>query len=112
MAGLAHNLRELHIFHVSCGATLQEFHPCEPWKGFRPGNQVQSSSPVSGFLRCLEIEVGDDLMGIQLIETWKAYTDFSVLETLNLESEIVQDTLECLATSSSFPSPERTDIET
>jgi hypothetical protein len=73
---------------------------------------VQSSSPVSGFLRCLEIEVGDDLMGIQLIETWKAYTDFSVLETLNLESEIVQDTLECLATSSSFPSPERTDIET
>lgn len=104
VAGLAPNLRELHIFHASWGATLQGFYPCEPWKGFRPGNQMQSSSYFSGSLRCLEIEVGDDLMGTQLIETWKAHTDFSVLETLNLESDIAQDTLECLATSSSFPS--------
>ena len=104
VAGLAPNLRELHIFHSSWGATFEGFYPCKPWKGFTPGSQVHSSSPISGSLRCLEIRVGDDLIGTQLIETWKAHTDFSVLERLKFESHIAQDTLECLTASSSFPS--------
>jgi hypothetical protein len=104
VAGLALNLKELHISHASWGATSEAFHPCKPWRGFTPGSQVQRSSHVSGSLRCLEIRVGDDLISTQLVETWKAHTDFSVLQILNLWSCIAQDTLECLAASSNFQS--------
>jgi len=106
VAGLAPNLRKVHISHASWGATLHGFPPCQPWKGFvpPPSKQVQGSSPSSGSLRCLGIRVGDDLIGTQLIETWKAHTDFSKLQILRLETFVSQDTLECLAASSSFPS--------
>jgi hypothetical protein len=56
------------------------------------------------FFAMFEIEVGDRLIGTDLIGTWKAHTDFSVLETLNFESHIAQDTLDRLAASSSHPS--------
>jgi hypothetical protein len=112
IAGLAPNLRELHIFHASWRANLEGVYLGKPWKGFTPGNQVQSSSPVSDSLRCLAIEVGDRLIGTELIGTWKAHTDFSVLETPNFESHIAQDTLECLTASSSYPSLKKNGLET
>jgi hypothetical protein len=43
----------------------------------------------------------------QLIEIWKAHTDFSILEMLKLEPYISQDTFAYLAANSSLPSLKR-----
>ncbi|KUJ08796.1 uncharacterized protein LY89DRAFT_599335, partial [Mollisia scopiformis] len=104
VACLAPNLKEIRIFNASWGATLNGFPEGEPWKGFTPNRRAEISSTKIGSLRSLCIGVGDKLIGTHLIKTWNAHTDFSVLESMNLEAEVDQAVLEFLAASSGFPS--------
>jgi hypothetical protein len=103
VAGLAPNLKELQIFHSGYSAISDSFPSRRLWKGFISGTEETSSQNVLGALRCLEIDVDNNLIGPQLIETWNSLTDFSMLEILKLESRITQGTLEYLAASSRFP---------
>jgi hypothetical protein len=78
VGGLAPNLKELQIFHADWEANLDSYLPSKAWRGLTSSDQIESSRPVSGSLRCLEIDVGHAVIEPQLIETWKAHTDFSI----------------------------------
>lgn len=101
VAGLAPNLKEVHLFHFSEGVGIYDETPWQPWKGFTLDNEKHSSS--QGSLRFLRLSTYEDITS-QLVKDWRASTDFSVLRTLKLESIIEEDAAEFLSTNCSFPS--------
>jgi hypothetical protein len=105
VAGLATSLKEVHMYHAYAGwsIALQEALQTrwQPWKGFTLGKESHSFSP--GSLRCLR-HSGHGSISRQIIEKWRAHTNFSVLRTLKLESGIDENALDYLATNCTFPS--------
>ncbi len=105
VAGLAPNLKEARVFRGAAGWSLALMRaletPRKPWQGFALNEQKQIST--SGSLRHLQL-AGVGSITRQVVETWSRHTDFSVLRTLELESDIEADALDCLATKCDFPS--------
>lgn len=104
-AGLAPNLKEARVFRAAAGwslALMRAFEtPRKPWQGFALNKQKHISTP--GSLRHLQL-AGHGCIIRQVVENWSRHTDFSVLRTLELESDIEADVLHCLATKCDFSS--------
>jgi hypothetical protein len=93
VAGMAPNLKEVHMLH-DVGAW-------PPWKGFTLDKERHRFSP--GSLRFLQLESYSSIMK-ELVEDWRAHTDFSVLRVLKLQNVLEEDALNFLAMNCRFPS--------
>lgn len=104
-AGLAPNLKEARMFRAAAGwsfALMRAIEtPRKQWQGFAINKQKQISTP--GSLRHLQLARYGSITK-QVVERWSRHTDFSVLRTLKLESNIEADALDCLATKCDFSS--------
>ncbi|KAL4901757.1 hypothetical protein BDW74DRAFT_181471 [Aspergillus multicolor] len=99
-AGLAPNLKELHLVYGALGSSLEYVRALErgrsPWRGFFPlkaENDPKSQQPIR--LQTLSISPAT----MQHFTPWEARLDFSALETLQLW-DVQAETLMALSTHS------------
>ncbi|KAI1382318.1 hypothetical protein F4677DRAFT_401626 [Hypoxylon crocopeplum] len=108
VAGLAPNLKEVHL---DCGyqglwrpeEEYSSFHP--PWDGL-PIAKVASRR--LGSLSCLHLYGNGCERRVtgDLLDEWSRHTNFAILRSLRINTQVTEDALATLANSHSFPSLE------
>lgn len=99
-AGLALNIKEVHAYRLIRGAHIPNEKSWLPWNFREKGERRGSSIGSLQYLRLF------DYMPIskQTVKEWEAHTDFSFLQTLNLETFVGKDALNHLAINANFSS--------
>lgn len=110
VAGLAPNLKRLHVIRDRHTATARHHRPRHPWKGFIRGRHGLESQESRGSLEYLRIW---SLPGLSKndVEIWNKITDFSALQILRFDRGLDTSALEYLATQCHFPSLTRLEMD-
>lgn len=99
-AGLAPNIKEVHVYGLTTGAHIPNERSWLPWNIREKEERRDSSIGSLQYLR-----LSDHLpISKRAMEEWEAHTDFSLLQTLNFQSLVGKDAFNHLAINANFSS--------